>query len=244
MHIIYKYTNKCNNKVYIGQTKNSLEERAQHNGSNYRSCTHFYNAIQKYGWNNFQSEILEEVNTIEEANKREMYYISLFDSTNPKCGYNISFGGNCGPISEVTKKKISDIRKEQYKDPANNPMYGKKHSDETLEKMREKKMGVNNPMYGKHLSRESIDRRNATKRLNNSFYRPTYTDEQKAIISKRAKKIAQKWAKKVRCIEDDLSFESTKAAAIHYGVDPTTLRGHLKGKQHTCAGGRHFEYIN
>ena len=244
MYTIYKYTNQIDGKVYIGQTKHSLEKRAQANGKNYRGCPYFYSAIQKYGWDNFSSEILEVVNTIEEANEREMYYISLFDSTNPINGYNILNGGDCGPINDITRKKISDIRKEQYKDPTRNPMYGKKHSAESLDKMSQAKTGDKNPMFGKHVSQETIDKQNETKRKNNSFYRPVYTEKDRAIISARSKEIAKRWARKVRCLEDNTCFDSTKEAALYYGVDPTTLRGHLKGKQKTCAGGKHFEYIN
>lgn len=57
---IYMYENIINHKKYIGQTYTSLEQRAGKNGIKYKNCTCFYNAIQKYGWDNFQSYILEE----------------------------------------------------------------------------------------------------------------------------------------------------------------------------------------
>ena len=47
MFTIYKYTNKITNKIYIGQTSTSLKERAQSNGTNYKGCPLFYNAIKK-----------------------------------------------------------------------------------------------------------------------------------------------------------------------------------------------------
>ena len=64
--------------MYIGQTSKSLEERAQAGGRNYRECRRFYNAIQKYSWDAFVPEILETVQTVDEANEREKYYISKF----------------------------------------------------------------------------------------------------------------------------------------------------------------------
>lgn len=47
------HKNKINNKVYIGQTHQTLKERWGKNGSGYRTSPHFYHAIQKYGWDNF-----------------------------------------------------------------------------------------------------------------------------------------------------------------------------------------------
>lgn len=56
---IYCYTNKINNKKYIGQTTKTVEERAGKNGSFYKKEWLFWRAIQKYGWESFMVEILE-----------------------------------------------------------------------------------------------------------------------------------------------------------------------------------------
>ena len=75
-YIIYLHRNKINNKVYIGQTKNNPTRRWE-NGKGYKN-TYFGNAIEKYGWDNFEHQILEEnIETVEEANQRETYYIEL-----------------------------------------------------------------------------------------------------------------------------------------------------------------------
>ena len=97
---IYKYTSPSG-KCYIGQTINSLKERAKSlvNGNGYKKCTVFWKAIQKYGWNNFKVEILEEVD-VNLLNEREKYYISLFDSVAPK-GYNLTSGGETGKTKDV-----------------------------------------------------------------------------------------------------------------------------------------------
>ena len=60
MSIIYIHRNLINGKVYIGQTKTTLNARARKDGSGYKGCLIFYNAIQKYGWENFCHAILEK----------------------------------------------------------------------------------------------------------------------------------------------------------------------------------------
>lgn len=92
---IYMHKNKINGKVYIGQTYTSLRARFGKNGIGYKGCPIFYNAIQKYGWDNFEHEILEEnIPNAEIANEREKFYIALYNSTNGDFGYNIQIGGN------------------------------------------------------------------------------------------------------------------------------------------------------
>ena len=91
---IYMHKNKINGKVYIGQTYTDLQSRFGKNGIRYKSCPLFYNAIQKYGWENFEHIILEEnIDNSNIANEKEKYYISLYNSTNNNYGYNIQNGG-------------------------------------------------------------------------------------------------------------------------------------------------------
>ena len=94
LFIIYMHKNKINGKVYIGQTCQKPEDRWK-NGAGYKSSPHFYNAIQKYGWENFEHIILEQGEwTIDEANQKEMFYIDFYQSTNREKGYNTQKGGH------------------------------------------------------------------------------------------------------------------------------------------------------
>ena len=93
-YLIYKRTLKTDGRVYIGVTHNSMDKRAGNNGIKYDGCVHFYNAIKKYGWENFSSEILEEGLSKEKAEEREIYWIEKYQSTNPEFGFNIAKGGN------------------------------------------------------------------------------------------------------------------------------------------------------
>lgn len=93
---VYCYTFP-NGKKYIGQTKRSIKERAGANGYYYQDSPLLYNAIQKYGWDNIQKDILEDNLTLDEANNQEKYYIKLYQTTDKNFGYNLSTGGdgNC-----------------------------------------------------------------------------------------------------------------------------------------------------
>lgn len=90
--LIYKVTNIINNKIYIGQTIQSLKERKrQHykfakSKKNYK----FSNALNKYDANNFIWEILEDNISVDKLNDREVYYIELHDCFNK--GYNSTPG--------------------------------------------------------------------------------------------------------------------------------------------------------
>ena len=95
MGYIYKITNIVNNKVYIGQTIRTIEERwRDHQNLRYTEKNNtrpLYLAFEKYGIENFTIEKIEEVeNNL--LNEREEYWINFFDSYNN--GYNATYGGN------------------------------------------------------------------------------------------------------------------------------------------------------
>lgn len=93
MWIIYKHTNLINNKIYIGQTCQNPEQRWR-NGKGYNSKTYFAKAINKYGWDNFTHQIIEEnIPTRQIANQREEYWINFYNSNDSKYGYNMTTGG-------------------------------------------------------------------------------------------------------------------------------------------------------
>ena len=99
-YCVYKHTNICNNKCYIGITSQSPNRRWL-NGYGYsKTQPKFYNAIKKYGWDSFTHEILFENLTFEEANQKEIELIALYNSC--ENGYNISTGGSGNPGHEVT----------------------------------------------------------------------------------------------------------------------------------------------
>jgi len=108
--IIYKITNLVNNKIYIGQTRNSLNSRwSCHIRDSKYASTGIDSAIRKYGKENFKVEVLDDTaSSLEELNNLEIYYIKLYNSTNNKIGYNQTTGG--GGISGYTHNEESKYR--------------------------------------------------------------------------------------------------------------------------------------
>ena len=100
---IYKVTNNINNKVDIGQTSTSIEKRWTQHKSAARTAKNnkiiFYNAINKYGEDNFTIDVIYEASCttkdelIDELNDLEIYYISIYNLLIPN-GYNLTSGGN------------------------------------------------------------------------------------------------------------------------------------------------------
>lgn len=103
---IYKYTLKGTDRCYIGQTCMSVKQRAGSSGHRYKSCTKFYYAIQKYGWENFELEILKDNLSLDEANQLEQEYILKYNSINN--GFNLVHGGRNHLWTEEERKKMSE----------------------------------------------------------------------------------------------------------------------------------------
>lgn len=184
--IIYKATNKANDKIYIGQTIQPFSERkSRHicdakNGSD----TYFARALRKYGTDGFTWEVIHVCKDINELNKQEIYYIAYYNSFG-EGGYNLTSGGENCIVSDETKQKLSIANSGENNNMygvrltgKNNPNYGKKMSDEQKEKISNTKIrletskGKNNPMYGISLCGKK-----------NGMYGKTHTQESRQKIS-------------------------------------------------------------
>lgn len=108
---IYIHQNKINGKLYCGQTCNTLEHRAGHNGLRYNDSPRFHNAIQKYGWDNFNHFTLIDGLTHEEANIVETQIIRKYNLTDDRYGYNINEGGSHSgkPIENLVGRKFGRL---------------------------------------------------------------------------------------------------------------------------------------
>ena len=146
--IIYLAKNLINNKVYVGQTINSLTRRkSAHLLAAYsaKDNLYFHKAIKKYGEDSFEWKILKEFNleTKEELklalNESEKFFITLYDSNSSEKGYNLTSGGdsqqeqaqnfwNNAEKSAARRKELSETMTEYWSNPENR----QKHQDYML----------------------------------------------------------------------------------------------------------------
>ena len=154
---IYKITNKLNGNIYIGLKTASVEDSLDYYGSGKLIQI----AIKKYGKKNFIKEILErDIEDFDILCEREKHYIALYDSKNN--GYNMTAGGlgslgykptkehrsnmskslskPRGPLSEETKRKLSDAAKKRK---------GRPVSEETRKKLSKALKGNKNAKKSK-----------------------------------------------------------------------------------------------
>lgn len=158
---IYRLTNKVNGKMYHGQTiKENINDRwIKYKNLNCKGQPKLYNALKKYGWDNF---LAETINATPQNQKQlddlEIFYISEFDSFHN--GYNSNEGGHGGKLSEETKRKISNSLKGKPRSKEAIRKFiktrtGSHHSEETKRKMSNVVKGEKSYMFGKHMSDET-----------------------------------------------------------------------------------------
>lgn len=110
---IYKYTNKINNKSYIGLSNDIHRRCWEHicHSKAEKPSTHFHKALEKYGIENFDFEILETFESEDRIllGEREQYWISYYNSY--VNGYNETRGGDLSTgKAKLTKQDVVDIR--------------------------------------------------------------------------------------------------------------------------------------
>lgn len=89
--------NKINHKIYIGKTNNFKKRKIEHTKVDINDNTLFHKALKKYGLENFNWEIIDWADTLEEINVLEKKYIEQFRSFKPN-GYNMTKGGDGGSM--------------------------------------------------------------------------------------------------------------------------------------------------
>lgn len=115
MYKIYCATNQLNGKKYIGMTGKSIDERIKEHLYEARTNTgkYFQRSLQKYGFDNFSWEILEETEVRDIAFEIEKRFIKDLDTKRPN-GYNLTDGGDGligQEISDEHRTKISQSKR-------------------------------------------------------------------------------------------------------------------------------------
>ena len=224
MYTVYKHT-APNGKVYIGITGRKPEQRWR-NGEGYKNNPHFYSAIRKYTWKNFDHEIVENGLTKQQACDLEIELIAKYDATNPRKGYNHSTGGEYGALgthnSIEARRKMSEAHK--------GLMAGAKHWH-----------------YGQHWSEEAKRKM----REAHKFQRVSEETKRKMSKSRKGKKPSNKTInaaieahkKKVLCVETNKVYDSMEEASKKTKANRSKISDVCRGVRKT-AGGYHWKYAD
>lgn len=214
--VIYKIANKINSKCYIGQTKNFKNRINKHiKDSKWDKKSHYplYRATNKYGWENFETEIIDICLSYDDMNKKEEFWIKEFNTTSPQFGYNVQAGGrniSCERLSEVLSKAKSNgtAHDKRVINITDNIIYRSGHECARQEypNMKSKNCPIHkvcdpNSRYYKYKGKE---------------YR--YLDEYGNIIEKLFPQENSRAGKRVKCIEDNIIFDSKNKAYNYYGI--------------------------
>lgn len=218
---MYQHKNKINGKNYIGITKQEPKKRWGANGCNYKSSPHFYLAIQKYGWDNFEHNILFTNLTKEEACLKEQELIKQFNSMNREFGYNSTFGGDIFIMNEETKQKISQSLM------GNKNGLGHPCSEEKKKKISEAQKGKKFTEEHKQKLSEAAKNRHVP------------------CSEEKKQKLSQNYPnkRKVYCEELNKIFNSVQQCSKELGIPATNISKLCGGRGKTLKG-YHLRYYN
>lgn len=146
---VYKITNKVTNKIYIGITNQGSGARYRHHWYESRigEPSPIHRSMAKYGEDNFTLEIIDFADTYDELKEKEKYWIKQYNSTDKSIGYNLTEGGD-GTFG----RKHSEDTKEKIRQKA----LGRKVSEETKKKMSETRLGKCSDKQREHLLKLTV----------------------------------------------------------------------------------------
>lgn len=113
---VYVHINKFNGKRYVGITSKKKPEHRWESGGGYVGNPHFYSAIQKYGWDGFNHEIVADGLDFDSAKQMECDLIKECNTQDNAFGYNMTSGGEGTPgyhPSPETRAKLSIARRKE-----------------------------------------------------------------------------------------------------------------------------------
>ena len=200
-------------------------------GNGYKHNQYFDRAIRRYGWDNFEHQILYSGLSKEDAEAKERELINRYHTTNRDFGYNLTSGGEVGKRhSPESRDKMSKAKIGKYSGK-NNPMYGTRLSYETRQKISKaligKFAGEKNPNYGKPMSSEQKEK---ISRARKGRHFPKLSESMKS--SAKRKEITNNQKIPVDQYTRSGDFLMTWDSAADAS---TELLGHRRGQSNICS---------
>lgn len=221
-------------------------EQRWNNGHGYHNQL-FFNAVKKYGWNNFIHEIVLCNLTKQEAEMFEIAMIRYYKTQDRTYGYNQDGGGNsAGGRPYYVKNNISKTMKNKSINMgANNPMYGKHGLDNDASKpvfcvelnkiynsISDASRELN--VVFQNISKVCKGERNTAGGYHWYFLENTSNDFLKTNIATEDHKIDKKYGKKkVICIETKSVYKSIHEASKKTGANKTQISKCCRGLSYT-----------
>lgn len=143
-------------RTYVGQTTRDPYDyfKVSYVKEEGRGRSKLARAIQKYGIESFQFDVIDYAKTKDELDKKECYWINAYCCLEKDKGFNLRDGGSHGKLSADVKYRIGQSVSKVCKGE-DNSFFGKKHSEKTRELMKNAQTGEKNHFFGKKHSVES-----------------------------------------------------------------------------------------
>lgn len=215
---VYLARNAINKKIYIGYTNQTLGRRITAHLSAAKTKEndrYFYNAIKKYGKDNFLWTILFLSNDQSKLKEIERECIKLYESNNRLFGYNLTTGGEGASLNTEIKSKISRKAKERNLFGKRNPFFGKSHSKETRQKLSRVRSGKRWSPFEKHTEE--------TKKRLSDIRRNLAKDPEFIEKMRRCQKSIS-----IRCLDTGEVFYSIAEAARQTGIGRSILKSRIR----------------
>lgn len=237
---IYCFTNKINGKKYIGQTKNLNKRLIGHRSRSGKDNLPFHNAINKYGFDNFEIEILiENINLQEKLDEYEKFFIKKFNTGNKDFGYNIAEGGSNGsPYKYMSEEQISICKEKNSK--KSHEMWSNRTEEEKQEII--KKIADSNK--GKIVSEEA--REKISKTLKKKYKNEDIVPHNKGKGKEKKPYINKKEHEVIRYNEKTKQYKLYKMSSLAEddGFSQSAIRKCCKGKRQSHGGYKWFFLSN
>ena len=225
--------------MYVGQTVDVKSRIKGYKNNNHRQQTKLFRATEKYGWDQFDFEIIEESIPEKELSQRERFWIKYLHAV--EFGYNCTYGGvaNC-TWSESSKVAITGCNSKKFKNLLNK-RFGKLIAIKFLNIVGKSSVrwiclcdcgNITQPIKGSKLTAGEYQSCGCLIKERMNTVNPSWDP----VVIEKIRKTQEKNMISVVCNETNKKYRSLKDAYKDTGITVTQLSRCLKGIQKTALG--------